>query len=392
MVRKLFPIFRFISFFTLIFGGYTYQLANGWLFLGRQPIDFGDLKYVLDRADCSRDIGRLVFADYQLDPVCNDFIYGYPLLKFFEFFNVRSQDYVTYGIVSMLLFSIVAAFFIANLTKLSQKFLVFTCLFSPPIILLIERANIDTFICLLIILSIFLLKHNFSYLAITVISIISSFKFYPSSLVLYYIFFVKNNWKRVTLIPIFALVLASIIYDLLNISKLPWDARNMFGNIIWGEYFVYLIDGKNSHANYVLGTGIGILLLALPIFIIFRSQRIMDQLKFKANSDDLFWYKNLFYINGIVFFSCYFIGLSVDYRLIYLAAPILCAIELCKFTSAFKGCVVALLIFSLFASYNVGVFQVFGDMAILLLTAILFLIFIKNFASLKSYLAMNEKF
>ena len=382
----------FLSYFSVIFGAYSFQLVNGWMYLGNQIIDFGDLKYVLDRADCSTEIGRLVFENSHLNPVCNDYIYGYPLLKFFDYLNIGSREYAVYGIVFMIVFSIIAALFVTYSPKLSKKILIFACLFSPPIILLIQRANIDTLIWLSIILSVFLLRRNLSYVAIMIIYLISSFKFYPSSLMLYYIFFLKSNWKRITLIPISILVLASMTYDLSKISKLPWDARNMFGNIIWGEYFVYAINGSNSHANYTLGTIIGISLLALPIFLFLKKQNISNQLKFKSESENLFWCKNLFYVNGIVFFSCYFIGLSVDYRLIYLAVPIYCSIELCDFKPTLKATIIVLLICSLYASYNVGIFQVFGDIAILLLTAILFSIFSKNFDSLKSYLTISEKF
>ncbi len=382
----------FLSYFSVIFGTYIFQLVNGWMYLGNQIIDFGDLKYVLDRADCSMEIGRLVFENGHSNPVCNDYIYGYPLLKFFNYLNISGQDYVVSGIVFMIVFSLIASLFMTYSSKLSKKILIFICLFSPPITLLIQRANIDTFIWLSIILSVFLLRRDLSYVAIMIIYLISSFKFYPSTLLLYFIFFLKSNWKRITLFPLFILVLASMTYDLSKIAKLPWDAKNMFGNIIWGEYLVYAINGSNSHVNYALGTIMGIFFLALPILMILKNQRISNQLKFKAESDNLFWCKNLFYVNGIVFFSCYFMGLSVDYRLIYLAVPIYCSIELCDLKPTLRVTIIVLLICSLYASYNVGVLQVFGDAAILLLTAVLFSIFIKNFASLKSYLTASEEF
>jgi hypothetical protein len=371
-------------YFVFIFGSYLYQLNREWLFLGKQSVNFGDLRSVLNSADCSMNIGRLVYENRQAEEMCNNYIYGYPLLKLFNFFNIKVEQADLVGIFFMATFSAIAAYFLVKASQTSVRILIIICLFSPPVTLLIQRANIDLFILIAVIFSAFLLsfkKYELAYLGAV---IMSSFKFYPSILAMFYLILVRPILRRILWSSFLVLVCFSMIFDLLSISKLPWDARNMFGNIIWGEYLVFLVSGENTHSNYVMSSIIGVLLIAVPTLVFVRIPRIFDQFEFSESQSQPAWTKSLFLTNSIVFLSCYFSGLSIDYRLVFLLISVVCMFQLCVVSQFRNIIVVVSLLVSLFASYNSGDLQVFGDFAILVLTISIFMTYLRNFRSIKN--------
>jgi hypothetical protein len=376
-------LFPWFYYFVVVFGFYFYQFQREWLYLGHQVVNFGDLVWVLDRADCSLNIARLVYEDKQAEQICNTYIYGYPLLKLFNLLNIHSEHAEVVGLLFMAIFSAISAIFVAKTSKISVKILILMGLFSPPIVLLIQRANIDVMILLIVIFSVFLINRDKYLFASFAAVLVSAFKFYPFFLAIYYQLLIKELWGRILSGILIVLVCLSMIYDLSSISKIPWDARNMFGNVIWGEYFVYLKSGEGTHANYVFSSILGFILVLIPVLLIVRVGPIVNQFKFNAIHAGTKWLKNLFFVNTIIFLSCYFIGLSVDYRLVYLLIPVACLLQLCLFAWHVKSVVVTSLVVSLFASYNFGNLQVAGDFAILLLTIFLVVAMLINFKDMK---------
>lgn len=387
VTKKLFP---WIYYFILVFGLYFYQLRREWLYLGHQIINFGDLVWALDRADCSLKVARLVYENNQAEQICNNYIYGYPLLKLFNLLNIQSEHAEVLGIFFMAVFSAIAAIFLTRASKISIKILILISLFSPPVILLIQRSNIDVMILLIIIYSVFLINHEKYVFAYLTAILISAFKFYPFFLAIYYQFLIKPIWRRMLWGILLVLTCLSMIYDLLSISKIPWDARNMFGNIIWGEYFIYLRSGEGTHANYIFSSILGIIFVLIPVLLIVKVEWVFHQFEFSERESGLKSLKNLFFVNTIVFLSCYFIGLSVDYRLVYLLIPVVCLLKLCSFTWHIKGVVVVSLMASLFASYNVGNLQVAGDLGILLLTIFLIVTLLVNFRAKNIFASSSQ--
>ena len=158
----------------------------------------------------------------------------------------------------------------------------------------------------------------------------------------------------------------------------------MFGNIIWGEYLVFLVSGENTHSNYVMSSIIGVLLIAVPTLVFVRIPRIFDLFEFSESKSQPAWTKSLFLTSSIVFLSCYFSGLSIDYRLVFLLISVVCMFRLCVVSQFRNVVVVVSLLVSLFASYNIGDLQVFGDFGILVLTISIFMTYLRNFRSIKN--------
>jgi hypothetical protein len=75
----------------------------------------------------------------------------------------------------------------------------------------------------------------------------------------------------------------------------------------------------------------------------------------------------IFFFNFAVFFSCFFAGLNIDYRLIFLAVAMLTYLnlQLRKFVIVSLA---ILLIITMFTSYNTYLLQPIGDFVIMLLT------------------------
>ena len=144
----------------------------------------------------------------------------------------------------------------------------------------------------------------------------SVIKFYAFPIFLLYFFFSRNLKNKIFLL-IFALISGTSIYlDLSRIkSPFPSSGQRMFGMSIWGRYLEQRVP------NYVLSENLNHL-IGLIIFVIF----IIIFLKYKKinlllNNSNLIpdsAYKFCFMIFFTAHLSCFCLGMSHDYRLIYL--------------------------------------------------------------------------
>ena len=137
---------------------------------------------------------------------------------------------------------------------MENNYFFFILYFSPPIVLLLERGNID----LLIFISGYLFTTGRILTGVLILILAGMFKFYPIALALVSILLVTRKKQRILLLIIWTFASVIIVKDLLQLQNLPWDARNMFGNSIWGEYLKYAIVGPNTHGNFLINSSLGI--------------------------------------------------------------------------------------------------------------------------------------
>jgi hypothetical protein len=166
-----------------------------------------------------------------------------------------------------------------------------------------------------------------------------------------------------------------IALDLLKAQvDIPRTIWASFGNSFLGLY----LQTFEIHLSIPFQNLFGVLFLALIIFItnIFGVQKIVKGLP--SINIRSFWVKLQMYFM-LVFTSCYFSGMSFDYRLIFLFIP--CLIELNRISSfhLVSYSLQILLMTSAWFSLSSGRLQPIGDIAIAILIVYFLMIYSFNF-------------
>jgi len=346
---------------TILFVGIAAQAILGWFYLNTTG-RFGDLLYVLEKTDCLDQSKVSLYSARTQDP-CSGYIYGSTLLKFLNLLEINVAKIEFVGFLLIALFCLI---FIKSISsaKISKKTSIFflALFFSPPIILLLERGNIDILILPLISVAGYCFSRNKITLGSFAIILAGTFKFYPIFLAIVAIFLLARGWKKIFLFIICFLAALIIFNDIIRLPFLPWDARNMFGNIIWGEYLAYAIHGAYSHGGYLTSTFLGIFILFAIFLITMKiTKNKFNKLQVCAdpNHSDLY---NFGLYSG-VYLTCYFSGLNVDYRLVFLLMAAIYFEKIFIIKPVEKFIYSTILTFSFFLSYNSNSFQPIGDLA-----------------------------
>lgn len=359
-----------------IFGFFLYQLINGWFFLGRTKINFGDLDYVVS---CGNKNG--LNWSYFSDNGCSGYMYGSLILRLVEVFGLNNQQVYIIGLLFFIGFSIIfSSLTISSHNPILSLMAGSIIIFSPPVELILQRANIDALIFILVYVSSeLILRHKFGW-ALFLLSICSLMKFYtlPLLIAISLLYTVKQK-KRIRSQFYLLFVLLICVIDINNVGYFPGDAQNFFGAPIFGEYLQYLIYGPNTHSNLFISGLLGILLYWIFCYFFYRISLILPIYPSMSN---VFLNRKaliLFSMNFLVFASCYLAGLNIDYRLVFIAVPILAFFNLkIEKSSWLKFPLLFVAFLVLYTSYNTYIFQPIGDFFILLLIAYFTVFFLKE--------------
>jgi len=346
----LFPFLVFMSLF-----GLATQTLFGWLYL-HTTYRFGDLLYVLEKVECVNDS---LYTTRTSDP-CTGYIYGSTLIKFLRVIGINAGKLEIFGFTLIILFTFI---FFRNiyLGKFSRQATIFFFIlyFSPPIVLLLERANIDLLIFILIFLSGYLFTARRITAGVIILILAGMFKFYPIALALVALLLLARKKQRVLLLIIWIFASIIVVKDLLQLQNLPWDARNMFGNSIWGEYLKYAIAGSNTHGNFLVNSALGILIIFLMGFanhLVFSNRVVIKNVLVKS---DIYFF-GLF--SG-TYLICYFSGLNVDYRLVFLLMAITYINRIIQMKKLQTYVFTLAVCLTFFLSFNSNLLQPLGDLA-----------------------------
>jgi hypothetical protein len=359
-----------------VFGFFIFQLSAGWFFLGSTSINFGDLEYVVQ---CAKSDG--LASNFFSRNGCTGYMYGTLVLRIIEIFSVSKQIVYPAGILLIACVSFVFSYLsLSNNNGVKSLFVGFVILFSPPVELLLQRGNLDSLMFILIFISSILILKNRFLLALMLLCICSLVKFYtiPTLILLSIFYAVKRNRKIASQIYLFPILLICA-FDVWNVSYFPSNAQNFFGAPIFGEYLMFLISGANSHVNIVFGQSIGICLFIFASVVFVKLASINDIYPILGRDDSNRNSIILFSINFLVFFSCYFAGLNIDYRLIFIAAATLAFLTIKPNLDNRYVYPIALTIsIILYTSYNTYILQPIGDFFILIITAYFTVFFYKE--------------
>jgi hypothetical protein len=341
---------------------------------------FGDSFLILSWSDCYKEIGLEVYNIN--NGSCSGYIYGRPLLAILSRSGLDATDAEFFGYLFMLLISVSLGFILKNLMFVQKTFVAILIIASPPLMLLIERANFDSIMFILILISALTFYKGYENISLFPLALASVIKFYTLPIFLLYFFFSRNLQNRIFLL-IFTVISGTSIYlDLSRIkSPFPSSGHGMFGMSIWGRYL------EQPAPNHVLSENLNHL-LGLIIFVVF----VIIFLKYKkinlslnnSNSIPDSAYKFCFMIFFTVHLSCFCLGMSNDYRIIYLLFTtmfFLSAID-SSFNLSRINIWLTLIILFLWLSYPSDGLQPIGDVIIEVITiffGVTFIRFCKNY-------------
>ena len=166
----IFVVSHFTSWYVLGISG----VSNGGPF-------FGDLRSVLTSADCAGTPGHSIHSDS-----CG-YIYGSWLIRGVQFIGLGAAHSQILGWIFLVAVGIFLGSLVASLadTQLRTFLLAIMVFTSPPILLLVERSNIDILVIVLLALSALSISRGWIICAIGLVVAASIFKFYPAPLLLW---------------------------------------------------------------------------------------------------------------------------------------------------------------------------------------------------------------
>lgn len=360
------------------------SLGRRWDLLGLVPqkINFGDARVLTTAAYCTT-------TDPNWDPantLCESYgIYNYPRYwaVIFGKIGITTDQTDILGLSFLLLLSIAFSLLTyqslkANFSWLSIGFFTIMAL-SPPVILLAERGNTDSLIFFLVAISSVLMLSGKGLISITLLLLGGFFKVYPFGGALG-IFAQKKNLKlRLTFFIILSIVTAIFLIPYIGLiaAKTPQSNYASFG----AKLIPYQIFGPESSTTMpkrLIAIGFLVFGVVFVFIWLLLKLRVFDSFTVAFNSliEALIKVPNLAssFVTGVgVFCFAYLIGISWDYRLVYLFIPVAALLAVKDLSLA--RWLLSLILLEMYFSYLSGnPNEAIGDWIWLILAPILLLI------------------
>jgi hypothetical protein len=331
---------------------------------------FQDLRSILREGDCYRIIGENV---YHNNGGCTGYIYGQFLLNALSFFHIHENLTDILGYVFLFLIGGSVAYLFRDLTFEFSWLFKAAIIFSPPVLLLAERANFDVLIFVLVVISAKLVSQERTLVACLCLLLAALMKFYALPVLFTTIIFTHKQRTRMVLFGASIVTCYLVLLDLKKIeTKFPqlWSAQ--FGMSIWGRYF-NVLNLNQLNENFVSGSGFLIFLVSIVIFlkIGITPKKFINVTRLNPQSH----YANFYLLFG-THLACFIAGMNFDYRLIFMVGAtsgLLCT-GLVRSSAQKQGILIALLLV-LWLSYNAVKIQPIGDIILEFMTAWYLLIF-----------------
>ena len=369
---------HFVFQVLVIFASYTFMQLTTWLPLRFWGIwgggNFLDSWQVLRYSDCFKEIGLNI---YRTDVgVCSNYLYGRSLVQGLNFLGITEGETKLIGFGMMFLFSII---FTSVFPIRSKKNAVYGALIllSPPIMLLLERGNLDLLILGLVWLSSILISHKKYYTALFMIFVSAVIKFYTAPLILLLVLKSKNMIHRISGILIFCLAVLIAYRDIrITSAEYPHGTGAQFGLSIWGEYLnSYNSTRGSDRRNLIISI---LVFITLLILVKSYSNNLFKNLNIKNLEH---WVKNwrieFALLCVFVFASCYFSGMNYDYRLVYVSIPVLVLYQESR-ALIHHEVLLRVLILVLWLTYPSGGLEPIGDLILEVCIAIMILLVFKK--------------
>jgi hypothetical protein len=363
---------RLLAFFTASFlGFFSAMQLSGWhlmkLFGAWGGGRFLDTKQVLHWVDCYESIGNTIYSG---SGECSGYIYGSSLISIARFLGIHEYHLMQVGFLLLLLLSLSLAWILDTASRKRNRKFAGLILLSPPILLLAERGNVDVLMLFLLVVSSWAFQNKKEVIGILLLALACILKFYLFPIFFVYFVYCSKKWTKVFLTGVAILVLARIILDLKLIeSSFPqiWGAQ--FGMSVWLRY----AEKVGYYPSEILIQGFGLFLFVI-LCVIVKKFYSTEPYKSVGTSQKDFYFVVFFGVH----LTCFLLGMSFDYRLVFLLASALFFMEQVSENSKPNVKIFRILtLLSAWLVYQSWVLQVIGDLATELLTSILLFPFIK---------------
>lgn len=344
---------------------------------------FADLRQLFIWSECFQANPT---DNYYASTECKGYIYGSTLMKLITFFHFGTASTNIVAIMEILLLCGLISWLWVSKNGNTSLIQTFT-LFSPPILLLAERANVDILVAILILFAALLIGGRFYYLGIVLLSIATVIKFYPLPILAFSLLYAKNLKQK--LFGILALLFSTAItfIDVSSIKEsFPSYFSFMFGMSVWARYLriiAFDFPGGENLFSTLVGIPIGLFFL-LSVVLILKKRKILESSFIKNFNGAPF----MFFTTAHV--SCFYFGMSFDYRMIFLVGSVfsyLAIVDKNRVTLERPSLQISLLL-SLWLSFAAPGLEPLGDLAIQIMTTFLA---IRLFQLLRRELAIQLK-
>ena len=353
-----------LSIFLVFF--YLFQDFSSWPLINyvnaQGPFIYVDTHTVLIYASCFSQIGQAVFTE---GVNCGGWTYGSGILRFLNFIGATQEhvDLIGHLFTYSIVFTFVYFLYLTRTIKFAQVTL-FLGFISPPIWLIMERANFDALIYLMVFVSAILFTKNLEILSIVTLFLSALFKFYTLPLLIIPFILSKKVYTKLSSVVALIVGLSLILLDFSKMTGVIIQAgNNHFGMKIIGNYLGKIGISINTYSSYLLGA---FLLLVCIIFLFYTLRKYEPAiLQLQLFLDPI---KTIFIFMSSTFLLCFVAGLNVDYRLVFCIAstPYLMMV----LRSSLRYTVFVLFIIGCWLCYPFGIFQTIGDLALELVTAL----------------------
>lgn len=350
-----------------LFAFFVFMQLTTWIPLRYWRIwgggNFIDSQQILQWARCYKTHGNAVFRNYG---ECPGYVYGSTLLRILSFSNLGVRQTQIFGYLFMIFLAVTISLIINNIKKIKENPIILLIVLSPPVLLLAERGNFDIMMFSLVVLAALIFVKNHQIWALFPLATATLLKFY--TLPVFLVFFLLNRNTRLKLTTLFVaiLVAARVLLDLKLVqstfpSEFPWK----FGSSIWARYLVQLDMRRVSEMIAHLS---GLVILALivgPIYIYMKKSFKNPQNEPRQKQQRI-----LFYVLAVTHMSCFLLGMSFDYRLIFLAMASIVYVRICR-TRKESQIILVLGLVSVWLTYPSNGLEPVGDLATEILTVVL---------------------
>jgi hypothetical protein len=284
---------------------------------------FGDFSWLSTwSTECRVDVALpqlfSIYSQIDSSQTCPGFNYGTTLIILLSIFPIAWEHYIVAALIVGLLSVLTLGYFLASNYNMSfwQKVLVSLAVFSPGTYLLFERGNLDLVIFLLLVMAGVLLGRGSFFPAYFVLVFATLLKFYALPLVILVSLLSSNLRQRIFTTVFTLLTFAWVILDFSRGQILPVYGPVQFGYPVLNHYFEWLGLSLDPLPN-VIGFLTPVLVWVVLVLIERKAgtgyQNRLSQ-SIEALREDY-----AFVFTAITFCAMFFVGLSFDYRLIFLA-------------------------------------------------------------------------
>ena len=316
-------VFFSIIIFFLIFKQFVYPTLIPMVISGGASL-FADWTVILNANNCLEK-GYDVYLNNPCDHWNRKHVYGEILLKIPFIKTFPKFYYLYFPILASLIFLYVLVYSIFNLKNKKEWILLSLFILSVPVLLVIERNNIDL---LIFIFMFFISKYNHLFLNHLLIIFSSISKIYP--IVLFTIFFFENNFKKIikNLLFLLGMFLIISLFQIESLLKI-FDNKEQFTGYGYGLYefsilglvkFLKVLDVNFNGDNYNwLKYVYVVIFVVLPLFLFnyFYSSKINTIFQ-DFNFKEKYIFENNFYLlSSTVILLNYIIFSNFVYREIF---------------------------------------------------------------------------